>query len=83
MKKSLEPGLKLAITLRHLAAGDKYPTLQFSFRVARNTISTFIPEICLAIDEEYTDEVITCPTASNEWRDIANEYQIACRHCQK
>ena len=82
-RKSVEPGLKLAITLRHLAAGDKYPTLQFGFRVAQNTISTLIPELCQTIVEEYKDEVITCPTASNEWRDIANEYQIAYRHCQK
>ena len=59
-KKSLEPGLKLSITLRHLAAGDKCPTLQFGFRVVRNTISTFIPELCPAIVEEYKDEVITC-----------------------
>ena len=42
-RKSLEPGLKLALTLRHLAPLDKYPTLQFGFRVAQNTISTFIP----------------------------------------
>ena len=59
-RKSLEPGLKLAITLRHLAAGNKYTTLQFGFRVARNTISNFIPELCQAIVEEYKDEVITC-----------------------
>ena len=32
-RKSLEPGLKLAITLRHLA-GDKYPTLHFGFRLS-------------------------------------------------
>ena len=82
-RKSLELGLKLAITLRHLAAGDNYPTLHFGFRVSRNTISTFIPELCQAIVEEYKDEVISCPTASNEWRDITNEYQITCRHCQK
>ena len=44
-RKSLEPGLKLAITLRHLAARAKYTTLQFGFRVGRNTISTFIPEL--------------------------------------
>ena len=28
-RKSLEPGLKLAITLRHVAAGNKYTTLLF------------------------------------------------------
>ena len=82
-RKSLEPGLKLAITFRHLAAGDKLPMLQFSFRVARNKISTFIPQLCQAIVEEYKDKVITCPIASNEWRDIAKDYQIACRYCKK
>jgi hypothetical protein len=33
-RQSLDPGLKIAITLRHLASGDKYPTLQYDFRVA-------------------------------------------------
>ena len=47
-RKSFEPGLKLAITLRNLATGDNCPILQFCVRVARNTISTFIPELCQA-----------------------------------
>ena len=59
-RKSLEPCLKLAITLRYLAAGDKHPTLHSGFRVALNTISTFISELCQAIVGEYKDEVITC-----------------------
>ena len=74
-RKALEPGLKLAITLRHLASGDKYPTLQYDFRVARNTISTIIPDVCQAVVEEYKDEVISCPTTPDEWRVIAEEFQ--------
>ncbi|CAG2193587.1 unnamed protein product [Mytilus edulis] len=42
-RRALSPGLKLAITLRHLATGDKYLTLQYDFRVARNSISKFYP----------------------------------------
>ena len=45
-RKPLEPGLKLAITLRYLASGNSCKSLQYSFRVAHNTISLFIPEVC-------------------------------------
>ena len=51
-RKSVEPGLKLAITLQHLAAGDKYPTLKFGFRVARNNFdlySRIVPGNCWEI----------------------------------
>ncbi|KAL5010106.1 hypothetical protein ScPMuIL_012411 [Solemya velum] len=35
----LDPGLKLAITLRYLATGASYRDLAFAFRVAHNTIT--------------------------------------------
>ena len=57
------PGLKLAVTLRHLASGDSYPTLQYAFRVARSTINRFVPEVCNTIIRAYQNEVMTCPTS--------------------
>lgn len=73
--KALEPGLKLAITLRHLATGDSYHSLMYSFRVAHNTISLIVREVCQAIEAEYAQEVIPCPTTAAEWRAIAEEFQ--------
>ena len=32
-REPLEPGLKLALTLRHLASGTKYADMQFGWRV--------------------------------------------------
>ncbi|XP_071085428.1 putative nuclease HARBI1 [Haliotis cracherodii] len=74
-RESLDPGLKLAVTLRYLATGDKYPSLQYQYRVSRSTISVFVPEVCRAIREEYKNEVVQCPRNSNEWKTVADDFK--------
>ena len=49
MREPLQLGLKLDATLRFLANGDSYPSLQYSFRVEASTICKLIPEVCKAI----------------------------------
>ena len=34
-RKALEPDMKLLISIRHLTSCNKYPTLQYAFRVAQ------------------------------------------------
>ena len=53
MKDPVSPGVKLAVTLRHLTTGDSYTTLQYAFRVASPTIEKFVPEVCDAITRAY------------------------------
>jgi len=72
LRKSLEPGLKLAITLRYLATGDSSKTLMYGFRVAYNTICLIIKDVCQAIIEEYHQEVIVTPTTPQEWRTVSD-----------
>lgn len=74
-RKALDPGLKLAATLRHLAAGDLYPSLGITFRISRHTIANFVPEVCAAIREEYAEEVMTLPEDPDTWREVAQEFQ--------
>ena len=71
-RKALDPGLKLAITLRYLATGDTSKSLQYGFRVAYNTICLLIPDVCQAIVEEYKDEVVKTPSTPQEWMVVAN-----------
>ena len=73
-RQPLEPGLKLALTLRYLATGNSYKSLQYSFRVAHNTISLFILEVCQAIIDEYEDDVFAFLTTPDEWREVAQKY---------
>ncbi|XP_050527779.1 tubulin glycylase 3A-like [Daktulosphaira vitifoliae] len=49
MRDALPARLKLQITLRYLASGDSFASLQYSYRVPKCTISKFLPEECDAI----------------------------------
>ena len=73
-RKALEPGMKLAVTLRHLTSGDTYPSVKFDFRVPHNTMSLLVRDVCQAIVDEYAREVITCPTTPEGWCVIAEEF---------
>ena len=70
----IEPGLKLALTLRHLASGNTYSSMKFGWRVPHNTQSLIVREVCQAIIDEYVDEVLVCPTTPDEWREVADNF---------
>ena len=69
----LEPGLKLAITLRYIATGN---SLAYSFRVPHNTISTFVPEVAQAIIDEYVGETMKTPSTPDGWREVADRFRV-------
>ncbi|XP_052271962.1 uncharacterized protein LOC127872673 [Dreissena polymorpha] len=68
-------GMKLAITLRHLATGDGYATLHYDFRVARTTIGLVVREVCNALVMELKHDVIDCPVDSDAWERVAKEFK--------
>lgn len=74
MRKALEPGLRLALTLRYLATGDSYMSLQYNFRVSNNAISAIVPETCEAIIAELQEDVLTCPTTPDEWKKVSEGF---------
>ena len=65
----LPPGLKVAITLKYLASGANYKTLMEGFRVADNTISLVVREVCRAIIQVLRPE-LRCPTTEAEWLEV-------------
>ena len=74
-RQTIDPGLRLAITLRYLATGDSYRTLMYGFRFAHNTISGIIRDVCKAIVATYAEDVINTPTDPEQWKVIAENFQ--------
>ena len=70
----LDPGLKVALTLRHLASGANYHDMQYAWRVPHNTISLVVREVCAVIVEEYIDEQMSPPTTQAGWLQLANDW---------
>ncbi|XP_060780515.1 putative nuclease HARBI1 [Neoarius graeffei] len=73
-RPALDPGMKLALTLRHLASGDSYASQKFAWRVPHNTQSLVVREVCHAILDEYLDEMLTCPSTPEEWKEVADRF---------
>ncbi|XP_052271499.1 uncharacterized protein LOC127872210 [Dreissena polymorpha] len=70
----IEPGMKLAIAMRHLVSGSKYRGMRFGWRVPHNTISLLVPEVFRAVIDEYADKVMPLPTTASDWTRIADGF---------
>ena len=73
--KTLEVGLKLAVTLRHLSTGESYTTLQYQWRVGRTNICKCVPKVCKAILAEFQQQYLICPTVAEHWRVIEQKFR--------
>ena len=74
-RPSLDPGLKLAATLRYLATGDSFHSVGYAFNVAHNTISKFVPEVCAALVESLKDEAFPPVASTDDWKAIAERFE--------
>ena len=54
MRMAIPCKTKLEVTLRYMASGDSLHSLALLFRVPRNTISTFLPNVLQAIYDSLT-----------------------------
>lgn len=56
MRSSISATNRLALTLRYLATGENFTSLQYIFRIPQTTISRIIPEVLDAIYKVLVDE---------------------------
>ena len=66
MSHLIPSGLNVGNTLGYLATGESYKTLKCGFKVAFNTISLSVSEVCEAIYQIYNNEQLKCPSNPQE-----------------
>lgn len=57
MRDAISVNERVMVTLRFLATGDSYASLQYLFRISRQSISSIIPEVCDALIEALKDYI--------------------------
>ncbi|MCL4138429.1 UNVERIFIED_CONTAM: hypothetical protein GTU68_042216, partial [Idotea baltica] len=70
MRECISTTERLAITLRYLALGETQKALAKEFRIAQNTISGIIPEVCQALCAVF-EKALTLPSSAEGWRSVA------------
>jgi predicted DNA-binding protein len=56
-RKAIYVQERLALTLRLLASGDSYVSLQYLFKISKHAISCIVPEVCEALVEKLKDYI--------------------------
>lgn len=78
MREAIGPHERLAVTLRFLATGEPFQSLQFSFRICRQTISQIVTETCEALYDLLKDKYMKVPDTKNEWKQISKQFGDVC-----
>ncbi|ESO93929.1 hypothetical protein LOTGIDRAFT_105031, partial [Lottia gigantea] len=81
LRPALDPCIKLALTLRHLASGDRYSSQRFGWRIPHNTQSPVVRKVCHAILDEYLDEMLTCLSTPEKWNQVADRFYHRWNPC--
>ena len=73
-RSSIKPDERLAVTLRFLATGESYHSLEYSFRISRQAISSIVRETCEAIYQTMAPEYFKTPNNEEEWKKISEKF---------
>ena len=66
---------RLALTLRFLATGETFQSLNFQYRISLNAVSCIVKGCCKAIVEQMASNFIKVPSKEAEWLDISKRFE--------
>ena len=75
MRESIEPDERVAVTLRYLATGETFKSLEYAFRISPTCISSIVVETCEAIFAILGPIFCKTPTSKQEWISVAKHFE--------
>ena len=72
MREAIIPGLKLAVTLHHLAEGASQASIADHYRLGRSTVSQIIYDTSEAIYKVLQPIYLVPPSGPAEWKYVAD-----------
>lgn len=73
-RNAVEPGLKLAVTLHHLAEGASHNSIAYHYRLGRLTVSNAIYDTCQALWTVLQPLYLKPPQGPSEWLQISEQF---------
>lgn len=70
-RDSIAPGMKLAVTLHHLAEGASHKSIASHYRLGRSTVSNIIYDTCAALYQVLQPIYMATPNSPDEWKKIS------------
>lgn len=74
MRKAIEPELKLALTLHHLAEGASHSAIAAHYRLGRSTTSVIIYDTCKVLWKVLQPIYLKAPNNPAEWEAVAARF---------
>ena len=75
LRKPISAGERLAITVRFLATGESYRSIQYQYRLSPSSIPGIVPEVWDAFIEALAGEYMRFPSNEEDWRKITKEHE--------
>ncbi|XP_035918326.1 uncharacterized protein LOC118516502 isoform X2 [Anopheles stephensi] len=73
MRDSITAQERLLITLRYIAAGETFSSLQYLFRVSRSSISNIVKETCICLTKTLRSYV-KLPSTKEQWLEVSKRF---------
>ena len=74
MRSAISVSERVALTIRFLATGESFRSLEYQSRISRRAISYIVLEVCRAIYSEFSGSCLTFPKYEDEWRQIERQF---------